>query len=172
MERDIKRPNLRILYSPAGSFSVYFSKTLSSFVFDYTLHAALLLALVPILHISFGSRPGLFLLLMAPVELAAASFGTFFCCLMHTEEAASTLLSTLVSLMCVVGGSFFPLDGMGGALAFVTRLSPAKWVNEAFFLLSCDNSARLFVPVAAGALATAALLMLGCRVTFRTEDYL
>ena len=50
MERDIKRPNLRIIYSPVGAFPIYFSKILSSFIFDYSLHLLLMLILCPTLH--------------------------------------------------------------------------------------------------------------------------
>lgn len=172
MERDIKRPNLRIIYSPVGSFPIYFSKILASFVFDYFLHVLLLAVLCPLLHVTLGSRPGLFLLLMAPIEFAATALGIFFCCVFHNEETTSTLLSTVISLLSVLGGSFFSLDGMGSALAFASRLSPVKWLNDAFFALACDNSLALFWPVLIGASLISALLVLGCRLFFRTEDYL
>jgi ABC-2 type transport system permease protein len=172
MERDIKKPNLRIIYSPVGSFPIYFSKILSSFVFDYSLHLLLIIILCPLLHVTLGSRPAFFILLMAPVEFAAAALGIFFCCIFHCEETTSTLLSTVISLLCVLGGSFFSLDGMGSALAFASRLSPVKWLNDAFFALSCDNSLSYFWPVFIGAACVSALLVLGCRLFFRTEDYL
>lgn len=111
MERDIKRPNLRIIYSPAGSFSIYFSKALASFVFDYVLHLVLIVLLCPLLHITLGSRPILFLLLMVPVEFAAVSLGTFFCCVFHCEETTSMLLSLTISVLCILGGTFFHWTG-------------------------------------------------------------
>lgn len=172
MERDIKRPNLRIIYSPVGGFPIYFSKILSSFVFDYSLHLVLLAVLCPLLHVTLGSQPIFFILLMAPVEFAAAALGIFFCCVFHCEETTSMLLSNLISLLSVLGGSFFSLDGMGSALAFASCLSPVKWLNDAFFTMACDNSLAYFGPVLAGAAAASVLLVLGCRLFFRTEDYL
>lgn len=172
MERDIKTPNLRIIYSPVGGSAIWFSKLLSSFVFDYVLHLLLLVCLCPLLHITLGAHPVLFILLMAPIEFASAALGIFFCCLLHTEEATSTLLSTLISILCVLGGSFFSFDGLGSALSFASRLSPVKWIDDAFFALSCDNSAAYFWPVMIASLAVSALLVLGCRLFFRTEDYL
>lgn len=172
MERDIKRPNLRIIYSPVGGFPIYFSKILSSFLFDYSLHLLLLAVLCPLLHVTLGSQPIFFILLMAPVEFAAAALGIFFCCVFHCEETTSMLLSNLISLLSVLGGSFFSLDGMGSALAFASRLSPVKWLNDAFFAMACDNSLAYFGPVLAGAAAASVLLVLGCRLFFRTEDYL
>lgn len=172
MERDIKRPNLRIIYSPAGNFPIYFSKTLSSFVFDYVLHVALIVFLCPILHITLGSNPLFFILLMAPIEFAAASMGTFFCCVLHTEEATSTLLSLTISFFCILGGTFFSLNGMGKTFAAISNISPVKWLNDAFFALCCDNDPSLFWPVILGAVILSILLTLGCVFFFRTEDYL
>lgn len=172
MERDIKRPNLRIIYSPVGEFPIYFSKILASFIFDYSLHLLLLLILCPILHISLGNNPVYFILLMAPIEFAAAALGIFFCCIFQCEEATSMLLSNTISILCFLGGTFFSLDGMGNALAFASRLSPVKWLNDAFFALACDNSLTCFWPVFIGGTIASILLVLGCRLFFRTEDYL
>jgi len=172
MERDIKKPNLRIIYSPVGSFPIYFSKILSSFVFDYILHILLLVILCPILHITLGGNPFLFIMLMAPIEFAAAALGIFFCCVFKCEETTSMLLSNVISILCFLGGTFFSLDGMGSAIAFVSHLSPVKWINDAFFALACDNSLAYFWPVFIGGTVASALLVLGCRLLFRTEDYL
>lgn len=172
MERDIKRPNLRIIYSPVGSFPIYFSKILASFVFDYSLHVLLLAILCPVLHVTLGIRPIYFILLMAPIEFAAAALGIFFCCIFHSEETTSTLLSMVVNLFCLLGGSFFSLDGMGSAMALVSRFSPTKWLNDAFFQLSSDNNLALFTPVFLCACLVSLALVLGCRKFFRTEDYL
>lgn len=172
MERDIKRPNLRIIYSPAGGFQIYFSKILSSFVFDYSLHLLMLAVLCPIFNVTLGSRPIFFIILMAPVEFAAAALGIFFCCVFHCEETTSSLLSTLISLLCVLGGTFFSLDGMGSILSFVSGFSPVKWLNEVFFALSCDNNLSYFMPAFICASAVSLLLVLGCRLFFRTEDYI
>lgn len=172
MERDIKRPNLRIIYSPVGSFPIYFSKILSSFLFDYSLHLMLILVLCPILHVTLGSNPIFFILLMAPIEFAAAALGILFCCIFKCEETTSMLLSNVISILCFLGGTFFSLDGMGSAIAFASRLSPVKWLNDAFFSIACDNSLTYFCPVFIVATLVSILLVLGCRLFFRTEDYL
>ncbi len=172
MERDIKRPNLRIIYSPVGSFPIYFSKILSSFLFDYVLHLLLIALLRPLLHVTLGSNPMFFLLLMIPVEFAAAALGIFFCCVFKCEETTSSLLSTLISIFSFLGGTFFSLDGMGSAIAVASHLSPVKWLNDAFFALACDNSLNYFWPVFIGGTVLSVLFVLGCRLLFRTEDYL
>ncbi len=172
MERDIKRPNLRIIHSPAGGFPIYFSKILSSFLFDYGLHLIQLAFLCPLLTVTLGERPIFFILLMAPVEFGAAALGIFFCCIFHCEETTSTLLSTAISLLCVLGGTFFSLDGFGKAASIASGLSPVKWLNNAFFGIACDNSLAYFLPVFLVTSTVSLLLVVGCSLFFRTEDYL
>ena len=123
-------------------------------------------------HVSLGSNPIYFILLMAPIEFASAALGIFFCCIFKCEETTSMLLSNVISILCFLGGTFFSLDGMGSAIAFASRLSPVKWLNDAFFALACDNSLIYFWPVIIGGIIISALLVLGCRLFFRTEDYL
>ncbi len=172
MERDIRKPNLRIIYSPAGSFQVYFSKIAASFLFDTILHFLFLAIFCSAFGLTLGNSPIYFLLLMIPVEFGAAALGIFFCCLLHTEEAASTLLSTFISLLALLGGTFFSLDGLGSAMIILSRLSPVKWLNEAFFEIAIDNNLHLFGSVMFGSILVSALLVLGCSLLFKTEDYL
>jgi ABC-2 type transport system permease protein len=172
MERDIKRPNLRIIFSPVGNFQIYFSKIVASFLFDYVLHVMMLGVLCFALDLTLGSQPLYFLLLMFPIEFAFSALGIFFCCIYHCEETTSTLLSTVISLLCILGGTFFSLDSLGKIASGISALSPVKWLNEAFILISYDNNIRLFWPVFIGASLISILLSLGCSKFFRTEDYL
>ena len=172
MERDIKKPNLRILSSPCGRFPVYFSKIAASFVFDYVLHIALCLIFLPMGINLGGWNIGWILLMMAPVEFASAALGVLFCCIFHCEETASSILSLFISIFAFLGGAFFSLDGMGPALAFASRISPIKWLIDAFFAVIYDGNLSVVAPVIAVSLAVSALLVLGCSKTFRTEDYL
>lgn len=172
MERDIKKPNLRILYSPCGRFPIYFSKIAASFVFDYVLHVALCLVFLPMGVNLGGANIGWIILMMAPVEFASAALGALFCCIFKSEETASTILSLFVSIFAFLGGAFFSLDGMGPALAFISRISPIKWLIDVFFAVIYDGNLSGVLPVLIGGIFISILLTFGCSKTFRTEDYL
>ncbi|MEK8126676.1 ABC transporter permease [Paenibacillus filicis] len=173
MERDVKRPNLRIIHSPAGSFSIYFSKMISSFVFNTICHLLVMSGLVWLLGLPIDGRlAGLILLLMIPVEFAACALGILFCCVYRSEEGASTLLSSVISLGAFLGGTFFSWEGLGGTMAFLSKLSPVKWLNDAFFAMVVDGASALYWPVWLGSVGLSLLSLLGCRLLFRTEDYL
>lgn len=173
MERDMKKPNLRIIHSPVGSFAIYFSKITASALFDYICHIIMIAVLVFALHVNFGgANTGYVILLMAPIEFAASALGTLFCCIFKTEEAASTLLSNTISILAFLGGTFFSFDGMGGVLAFASKLSPVKWMNDAFFSIIFDGNLSLLAPMFVGSIAVGAILVFLCSKTFKSEDYL
>lgn len=173
MERDIKKPNLRIIHSPVGGFSIYFSKIVSSALFDYICHLFVLIFLAAVLKLNLGGYNAVFVfLLMAPIEVAFAALGTLFCCIFKTETTASTLLSVVNSILAFLGGTFFSLDGMGGILAAASKVSPVKWINDAFFSIIFDSNLAMLLPVFLGSIAISVLLILGCKKFFRTEDYL
>lgn len=173
MERDIKRPNLRIIYSPVGSFSIYFSKILSAALFNFICHLLVMAILCPLLHLNFGGRnAGYVLALMLPIEFAGSALGVFFCCIFKNEETTSSLLSTAISILGILGGTFFSLDGLGSVLRTLTRFSPVKWMNDAFFALVFDGNRSVVLPLFLGGIAASLLLTLGCKIFFRTEDYL
>lgn len=173
MERDIKKPNLRIIHSPVGSFPIYFSKIVSSCIFDYVCHALVLIFLAALLNLNLGGNYTAYVfLLMVPIEFAFAALGTLFCCIFKTETTASALLSTVISILAFLGGTFFSLDGMGGVLAAASRISPIKWINDAFLAIIFDSDMTLFLPVFLGSIVMSVVLVLGCKKFFRTEDYL
>lgn len=173
MERDIKKPNLRIIHSPVGSFPIYFSKITASAIFDFVCHLLVLVILVPLLHINFGDQNAVYIvLLMIPFEFAAAALGVLFCCIFKTEETASTLLSTFISILAFLGGAFFSLDGMGKALAVASKFSPNKWLTDSFFAIIFDSNTTSFFPLLIGGIVLSILLVLGCEKFFKTEDYL
>lgn len=173
MERDIKKPNLRIIYSPSGKFPIYFSKIAASFVFNYFLHLLLVAFFIFVMHLNLGGPyTGYIILLMAPVEFAACALGVLFCCIFKCEETSSTILSLVINILAFLGGTFFSLDSMGSALAFASRLSPVKWLTDVFFAVIYDADLSLVKPVFLISTALCIALVIGCAKTFKTEDYL
>ncbi|AWB43461.1 ABC transporter permease [Paenibacillus sp. CAA11] len=173
MERDIKKPNLRIIHSPVGKFPIYFSKIAASSLFNYICHLLVLGTVIPLLQLDIGGRNiGFILLLMAPIEFAACAFGIMLCCVFKSEEGASTLVSSALNILAFLGGTFFSWDGMGGAMAWISRLSPVKWLADAFFAIIFDANLSVVWPVLTGSVILSLLFVLGCMKLFKAEDYL
>jgi ABC-2 type transport system permease protein len=172
LERDIRRPNLRIIHSPTSPVAIPLSKTLAAGTFDLACHAGVCLGFCLLVGTTLGSDPWPFLILMALVEYASAALGTLFCCVFRCEETTSMLLSTVVELLCVAGGTFFPLEAFWPAVAAFSAVTPVSWLNDAFFSMAVDGDASLLAPLAIGTLVVFALLAWGSSRLFKTEDYL
>ncbi|MDR2712314.1 MAG: ABC transporter permease [Clostridiales bacterium] len=173
MEERIKSPNMRIVYSPVRPFYIHFSKVLASFVFctaAYSLVAVLL-------HITVGINYGgadwwAALAIMLAGNFFFASLGVTVCCLLKNEGITNNILSTLFALFAILGGLFFPIDGLGKAVSAISWLSPAKWMLAACFRIIYDGDFTLLAPLIGGlALLSALSVLLGARF-FRGEDYI
>lgn len=172
MERDIKGPNLRIIFSPVGSFPIYFSKIISSALFDYILRIVVIVFTSKLINLSLGMYFFLILIIMIPLDLCSAALGVLFCCIFKNEETSSTLLSNFISLLAVLGGTFFPLEKLGKVFSITSQLSPVKWINDIFFMVMVDNDPSLFLPTFISSIFVFGFLVLLCMLFFRKEDYL
>lgn len=172
MEEDVKKPNLRIIFSPVGSFPIYFSKIISSALVTLICHVVDILLFTYAFGLDFGDKNvGYIILMMIPLELASSALGIMLCCIIKNENATNTVLSIVMGLMCILGGIFYPLDGFGGIVAKVSSYSPAKWVANAFFRVIYDGNISYVAPVAGVSFAAFAVFVLLCAKFFRTEDY-
>lgn len=169
MEERIKKPNMRIIYAPGSVRNLYLSKIISSFLFVYGFHVVDLIFLQLVFHVTIGNI-GLFLLILAVLELWTVTLGIMLCCLIKTESVTNQIQSIIVNLLAVLGGVIFSLDGFGKAGRIISMCSPVKWIVKAFFEMSFDNDLSLYTPVVAGMLLCILVMVVICDRTFRKED--
>ncbi|WP_010499252.1 ABC transporter permease [Paenibacillus elgii] len=172
MERTLKSSNLRILYSPIPRAFVYLSKITATVLF---CGLSMLITLAVLnwgmdVHLG-GADIGYVAVLLLLLMLMSAALGVWLCCLFKSEEASNKLLSMINNVLALLGGLFFQLDGLGETVAKASYFSPVKWVSEAIFRIIYDHDPALFATAAALMLGATALLLLGCKLTFKTEDY-
>ncbi|MFB0845018.1 ABC transporter permease [Paenibacillus oleatilyticus] len=172
MERTLKSSNLRILYSPIPRAFVYLSKITATLLF---CGLSMLITLAVLnwgmgVHLG-GADIGYVAVLLLLLMLMSAALGVWLCCLFKSEEASNKLLSMVNNVLALLGGLFFQLDGLGETIAKASCFSPVKWVSEAIFRIIYDHDPALFATAAAVMLGVTALLLLGCKLTFKTEDY-
>ncbi|MFT8889901.1 MAG: ABC transporter permease [Ethanoligenens sp.] len=173
LERKVQRANLRVLMSPMRKRPFCLSKITSSAIFNFCCHALVLVAGVLLFHLSaFASNLGWFLLAMAPFEFASCTLGILVCCLLRSEEATSSLLSMIIALLGILGGTFFSFDGMGKALAFLSSLSPLHWLNTAMLALFFDENVQILFPLLGTGILASIILSVGTIKFFREETFL
>lgn len=173
METRIMKANLRLCTAPVPSFYIYFSKVIATFLYGIFCHTLACIALWLITGVTFGGSQAIFLwLLLSAIHLFAASLGVMFCCLIKSEETVNQLLSNFITILCVLGGVFFPLKGLGQIINRISNFSPVTWINTAAFQAIYSSSLSQLGIVCAVLLGLAVLCTLISAKYFNQEDYL
>lgn len=173
METRIMKANMRLCNAPVPAFTIYFPKVLASFIFGVFCHTIDGLGLHFIAGVNFGGLDAIFLwLLLLGVDFFAASFSVMLCCVLRNEEVVNQLLSYFITLICLLGGVFFPVKGFGPIADIVGNISPVTWINAAAFGAIYDNSVSLLIIVCGALLCLSLLCIALSSRLFNTEDYL
>lgn len=173
LERKVSKANLRVLMSPVSRFSFCLSKITASALFNFCCHIIVLFAGLALFHVSVPfAHVGWFVLVMIPFEFAACALGILVCCLLKSEEATSSLLSMIIAFLGILGGTFFPLDGMGKLLATASNLSPLHWLNTSMLELFFDGNIKALSPLLLVGITAAIILSAGSIKSFHEETFL
>jgi ABC-2 type transport system permease protein len=173
MEERIKKPNMRLIHSPVRPFYIHFSKVLAAFAYCAVTNTLVAAALHFVFRINYGGDAAWSLLVIMLLSVfLLSSIGVLVCCMLKSEGITNDILSLLFALFAVLGGVFFPIDGLGGAVSAASWVSPAKWIMAACMRIVYDRDFSLFMPVCGLFIAlTVAAEALSCRF-FRGEDYI
>ena len=86
MEKSLKASNMRIIYSPVRTSSIYLSKIAATFTFTAACFTVVMLLSKLILGVNFGgANAGYVLILILLFDLLSACLGIFFCCIFKSE---------------------------------------------------------------------------------------
>lgn len=172
MEQSLKTSNLRVMYAPIPPSYIYLSKITATFLFTFCCNLGMLLLLDRALGVHLGGEHAIYLVAVILVfNLFSSSLGVFFCCLFKSEELANKILSMCNNVLALAGGLFFSLDSFGKTAETVSYFSPVKWVAEGLFRIVYDGDFSLFAPTIAVLFSGFVLLLIGCKRTFKVEDY-
>lgn len=173
MEERIKNANMRIVYSPVRPFFIHFSKVLATTIFctvTYTLVGALLYFIAGVNY--GGVNLWMIYLIMLLAIFFFSALGVAVCCILRSESSTNQILSLLLTLFSILGGLFFPLDGLGKTVAAISWVSPAKWILSACMQIIYDNNFRMFLPAIGILVLLSALCVALSAKIFRGEDYI
>ncbi|MCL1913117.1 MAG: ABC transporter permease [Eubacteriaceae bacterium] len=173
MEERIKKPNMRLVHSPIRHFYIYFSKILASFVFCIVAYIAAAIFLVFIAGVNYGGVDAwAIILIMLLGNFFFSALGVAVCCILRSEGAANSILSLLFALFAILGGLFFPVEGLGKAVVAISWISPGKWILAACLRIIYDSDFSMFLPVCSLFIILSAAALALCGRFFKGEDYL
>lgn len=172
MEERIKKGNMRIIYSPLPKSFIYLAKIAAAFVFSAFCHLVVIVLLLFILKVNFGGHHiTSIMLILIVLEFFASALGVLFCCIFKSENLANQLLSIAITILALLGGLFFRLDGLGPVMEKISFISPLKWVATGIFMIIYDGDFSYYLPAMIILITLSLLIMLLCGKFYRTEDY-
>ena len=121
----------RLFTTPVEGGHIVVAKVVSTFAI--TAIACTILMIVG--RIAFGiqiGRPGPLVLHFVGTILMCTGLITFFYGFLRSERAADALLSVVIIVLCLFGGSMVPFEQMGKGLQRVGRFSPVFWAIDGF----------------------------------------
>lgn len=173
MEQRIKSPNLRIVFSPVKPMYIYLSKIIATVIFTTVCYTVVGVVLHFMMNVNFGGEKAIFLwILMIAVEFFASCLSVMVCCIVKSEEITNTIVSNLITLLAVVGGLFFPVNGMGKVIEVVSDFTPVKWISTSLFQIVYDNNMMSFLPTLGMLLVLGVICIFVSHKAFRMEEYL
>lgn len=173
MEEKIEKANMRVVYSPINPRYIYVSKIIATTLFcTMTCSISAL-----ILHLLVGVNYGKTLvwgpfLIMFFANLLFATIGILVCCIFKSESISNQIISPIISLLCLLGGVFFPISGLGKRIDTIANVSPVTWFFKACVEMIYDQNFRLLTPVILSCIVATILLMICCSKFFKPEVYL
>lgn len=172
MEERVKASNLRIMYSPINPSSIYMSKIAATFVFSSVCLLIAMAILKVIFNVNYGGQNvGYVIIMLELFNLLSATIGILFCCIFKSEQLANKILSPFLNILAILGGAFFPIDSLGKNVEKLSYISPVKWVDEGIFKIIYDKDLSYFSPTVIVLIALTIILLIGCKLTFKGEDY-
>lgn len=173
MEERIKKGNMRIIYSPLPKGYIYTSKIAASFVFSSFWHLVVIMLLHLTLKVNFGGHNmGWIILILLMLEVFASILGVLFCCIFKSEGTANQFLSLVITILGMLGGLFFRLDGFGPILEKISYVSPLKWIVTDIFKIIYDGDFSNYLPTVVMLIVLCLSTLLLCKKFYRTEDYI
>ena len=173
MEERIKKPNMRLIHSPIRPFNIYFSKILASFSFCTVAYIVVAIFLVFTVGVDYGGTDvWAIILIMLLGNFFFSALGVAVCCLLRSEGITNNILSLLFALFAILGGLFFPVEGLGKAVIAASWVSPGKWILTACLRIIYDKDFSMLLPICGFFIIFSVTALALCGRFFRGEDYL
>jgi ABC-2 type transport system permease protein len=119
----------RLLAAPIRPTAILGGKLLVSFAVGVVSMGLLVATTSVLLGARWGDPAGVAVLVVAGV-LAATGLTAFVASLARTADQAGSWQAIIAVVMGTLGGSFFPIGQVGGALAALSYLTPHRWFMQ------------------------------------------
>ena len=147
----------RLLAAPIRRASILGGKLVTSFVLGVVSMTTLIVATSLLLGARWGSPLGVALLVLSGV-LAAMGVTALVATLAKTAEQAGNWQAIIAVVLGMLGGVFFPISQVSGALSKLSLLTPQAWFMRGLSDLAGGGDWSVVLPSVLAMLAFAAVL--------------
>jgi ABC-2 type transport system permease protein len=144
----------RLLAAPVRRTAILVGKLLTSVALGVVSLTVLVVATSLLLGASWGNPLGLAMLIVAGV-LAATGITSVVASFARTAEQAGSWQAVVAVTLGLLGGSFFPIQQTGSAMATVSLVTPHAWFFRGLGSLAGEGAALAVLPAVAALLVIA-----------------
>jgi len=144
----------RLVASPVPASSILVGKLLASFAMGVASAAAMWAATTVLMGAQWGAPFGVAALILAGVA-AAMGLTAVVAGFTRTAEQAGSITAFIVVVLGILGGTFFPVTRVSGALTALSRLTPHFWLMDGLGRLSAGETVADVLPAIGAVLAFA-----------------
>lgn len=171
IDKSMKQGNLRLIFTPIKTIYIYLSQIISGTLFSSIGIAFTILIFKIFFNINFNGSELIIFALFSSIALVSNAVSIFLCTVINNFNSISIIITIGQTVLCVLGGAFFSLEALGKVPATIAKLSPVKYWIDGMLNSIYDNSNFIISIAILINVALAAIFMVFCKYTFKTEKY-
>lgn len=172
IENSVRKPNIRIIYSLENKSYIYNSKIVSTLLCNLVSVMCYMIFCTTIFNVNFGKNILLVYLAYIILGLFSMSLGTLLCTILKEENLTNNILGITQSVLCLLGGVFFPIESMGNVVKILSDLSIVKWILDGIYKNIYDGVFTNILIICSISIVISLIIMSFVKYTFRVEDYI
>lgn len=172
IDKPIKEGNLRVIFAPIKTESIYLSQIMAGTLFSASGIAFTIIVFKYLIGVNYHGSESIILISFITVAFLSSSLGVLLCTLINNVGTINMIFNIIQAIFCVLGGAFFSIEALGEIPAFIAKFSPVKWLIDGLLNSIYDNNNSLAYIIIAVNIVLAMGLIGICKKTFKTEKFL
>ncbi|RUS45348.1 ABC transporter permease [Cohnella sp. AR92] len=141
----LRNTALRLSAAPISKGELFAGKVVGSTVVNFIFVVAVVAFSKWVFGADWGDHYGAILIVLFTEVLLAVSVG-IGASYLFKGEGASAAVMTFTQIASFVGGAYFPIGDIKGAIGALANLSPLRWANEALTKIIYSNDVQALWP--------------------------
>lgn len=172
IDKPIKEGNLRLMFAPIKTSSIYLSQIICGTIFSSIAVAFSMIAFKYMLNVNYNGSELVVFLAFVTLSFFSSALGVFFCTITDNMMTINMIFNFVQAILCLLGGAFVSIEAFGDIPAFIAKLSPVKWIMDGILNSMYDNNNFLISIIIVVNVILGMILIGVCKRTFKTEKYL